>query len=188
MASAPVGIVSFLKVSSLCSSLSLGENLVPIFWTDVVCIMDAIFLKTMPYFSLVVLALGSRSGSFVFGNDDLGLSFSCTATSFSFVHRRPETGWVKLNVDGSFDEATGRGGIGIILRDSEGQAICSACAFMPHCSQALEAVILVLRQGLEIGMQNSELPIIVESDCAVAIHLIQEKAFDQVQDRGNNWQ
>ena len=82
-----------LEGAIACSSLSSGENLVPMFRTDVDCVVDAIFLvggfvqKTLPYFSSVVLALGSRSGSFGVGNDDLGLSFSCTTASFLFVLR-----------------------------------------------------------------------------------------------------
>jgi hypothetical protein len=32
-----------------------------------------------------------------------------------------EHGWVKVNVDGAFDQLTGRAGIGIIIRDSSGK-------------------------------------------------------------------
>jgi len=35
----------------------------------------------------------------------------------------PEQGWVKVNVDGAFNQETGRAGIGIIIRDSAGMAI-----------------------------------------------------------------
>jgi hypothetical protein len=33
----------------------------------------------------------------------------------------PEHGWVKVNVDGAFDQLTGHAGIGIIIRDSSGK-------------------------------------------------------------------
>lgn len=40
---------------------------------------------------------------------------------------KPKEGWMKLNVDGSFDAQEGRGGIGMILRDNTGKVIFSSC-------------------------------------------------------------
>lgn len=52
---------------------------------------------------------------------------------------KPSTGWMKLNVDGSFQASDGKGGIGAVLRDSSGNVIFAACGSMLVCGSAMEA-------------------------------------------------
>lgn len=40
---------------------------------------------------------------------------------------KPPPGWVKLNVDGSFQHLVGLAGAGMLLRDEAGQIVFSAC-------------------------------------------------------------
>ena len=47
---------------------------------------------------------------------------------------RPSNGWMKLNIDGSFDSKTENGGIGAILRDSSGKPIFACCKPLQKCS------------------------------------------------------
>ena len=52
--------------------------------------------------------------------------------------RPPSAGKVKLNSDGSFT-GDGRAGAGMVLRDSNGAIIFSACRTLYRCCDALEA-------------------------------------------------
>lgn len=61
---------------------------------------------------------------------------------------RPPLGWVKLNIDGSFDASQDKGGIGMVLRDSTGEVIASACKPLASCINALESELLACREGL----------------------------------------
>uniref|UniRef100_A0A0D9VUT4 RNase H type-1 domain-containing protein n=1 Tax=Leersia perrieri TaxID=77586 RepID=A0A0D9VUT4_9ORYZ len=70
---------------------------------------------------------------------------------------------MKINVDGSHEQASGCGGAGIFMRDSNGQVAVAACQYFPHCSEALEAELLALREGIRLGLQWTLRPLIVES-------------------------
>lgn len=56
---------------------------------------------------------------------------------------RPRNGWMKLNVDGSFDINSEKGGIGMILRNCLGSVIFSSCRSLDSCSGPLEAELRV---------------------------------------------
>lgn len=88
---------------------------------------------------------------------------------------RPQPGWMKLNVDGSFDSSSSTGGIGAVLRDRLGTIIFSACGFIERCCNPLEAELLACKEGINLALQWTLLPIIVESDCLVAVDMIQSK-------------
>lgn len=85
---------------------------------------------------------------------------------------KPNQGWMKLNVDGSFDASSGKGCIGAVLRNSQGEVIFSACGFLDHCSGPLEAELLACKEGINMALQWTLLPIVVELDCSVAVKLI----------------
>ena len=85
---------------------------------------------------------------------------------------RPPEGYLKLNVDGSFHEESETGGTWMILRDGCGEIIFSACRNLGVCTGALDAELAACMEGLALAMQRTELPIIVEMDCAVAVTMI----------------
>ena len=61
-------------------------------------------------------------------------------------------GWTKLNTDGAFvssDEA----GAGMILRDSSGKIIFSACRALYSCRDALKAELCACMEGLSSSIQ-----------------------------------
>jgi hypothetical protein len=87
------------------------------------------------------------------------------------IWSKPPTGWVKLSVDGSFQCETGAAGCGMIFRDDEGRIIFSACCYMPRCAEAVEAELIMCREGLEIALERSDRPIIIESDCTKSSQL-----------------
>lgn len=94
----------------------------------------------------------------------------------------PQSGWMKLNIDGSFDESSSKGGIGAILRNSTGQVIFAACGVIDNCSGALQAELLACKEGINMAIQWTFLPLIVETDCLVAKQLIQanEKGYSEL--------
>jgi ribonuclease HI len=79
---------------------------------------------------------------------------------------KPPVGWVKLTIDGSYKKENGSAGTGMVLRDDAGAVIFCACRSILSCEEALEAELLACLEGLELGFQHSDLPIIVETDCS----------------------
>jgi hypothetical protein len=92
---------------------------------------------------------------------------------------KPPAGWVKLTIDGSFRTEDGTAGVGMVLRDEVGTVIFSACRFLPSCAEAFEAELLACSEGLSLALQYSQLPIIVDSDCARLVAVIQEATQDR---------
>ncbi len=39
-------------------------------------------------------------------------------------------GWMKVNIDGSFDAQVNKGGTGAVLRDSDGKIIFTSCSYL----------------------------------------------------------
>jgi ribonuclease HI len=82
----------------------------------------------------------------------------------------PEVGTVKLNVDGTFDQ-DGHAGAGMILRDEKGEVIIAACRRLQNCSDALEAELAAMEEGIDLALHWSSGDITLESDCMMAIKL-----------------
>jgi hypothetical protein len=57
----------------------------------------------------------------------------------------------------------------------DGKIIFSACRFLPRCIEAIEAELCACREGLELALNQSQLPIIVESDCSQVVVAEKEK-------------
>jgi ribonuclease HI len=92
---------------------------------------------------------------------------------------KPPPGWAKLSIDGSFQSKNGSAGTGMVLRDSAGSVIFSACRSLMSCEQPLEAEILACLEGLELGLQHTHLPIMIETDCSQLISSIHAKEQDR---------
>jgi hypothetical protein len=54
----------------------------------------------------------------------------------------PQVGWMKINVDGVFDESSRSGGIGVVIRNHRGEVQLSAWRFIPSGSAADETEAL----------------------------------------------
>jgi ribonuclease HI len=83
----------------------------------------------------------------------------------------PDMSMAKLNVDGSFS-GKGNAGIGMILRSCTGDVILAACRQVRQCQDALEAELMAIEEGLLLSQQWSTLQLVVESDCADAVDII----------------
>ena len=63
-------------------------------------------------------------------------------------------------------------GAGMILRDESGKIIFSACRALYSCRDALEAELCACMEGLSSSIQRTPLPIEIELDSSVAVHMI----------------
>ncbi|KAK1626172.1 hypothetical protein QYE76_000487 [Lolium multiflorum] len=86
---------------------------------------------------------------------------------------RPAENEVKLNVDGAFS-MDGRAGVGMVLRNSNGEVIYAACQQVQHCSDALEVELMAIEVGVKQALQWTQQIFSVESDCAEAINMIKQ--------------
>lgn len=86
--------------------------------------------------------------------------------------RKPPSGSAKSNVDGSFLQADGTGGAGMILRDSEGAIIFASCRYLRVYDNAREAELEVIREGIQLTLEWSTLPFNMESDCTTVLEMI----------------
>jgi ribonuclease HI len=95
------------------------------------------------------------------------------------IWSKPPDGWVKLTVDGSFEMDEGTAGCGMVLRGADGNIIVSACRFLPRCVEVVEAELWACKEGLDLALEHSPLPVIVESDCFQVIRVASEKSLDR---------
>ena len=95
----------------------------------------------------------------------------------------PSAGWAKLNTDGSFVAATGAAGGGMILRDDRGDIIFNACREINTCDSVLEAELSACREGIDLAVHRTMLPIIVELDSAEAVAMLKAPTTDMSQHR-----
>jgi ribonuclease HI len=79
----------------------------------------------------------------------------------------PPSGRLKINVDGSFHAASGKGGIGVIIRNEDGRVLAALQRSLPFISSAFQAEAEACRAGLKVAMQQGWDNIIVETDCAI---------------------
>jgi cell division GTPase FtsZ len=57
----------------------------------------------------------------------------------------------------------------MVLRDTNGEVIFAAHRVLWNCNDALESEISAIMEGLALAHQWSELPVLIQTDCAEAI-------------------
>jgi ribonuclease HI len=78
---------------------------------------------------------------------------------------KPGQGQAKLNTDGAFKPGE-EAGLGMVLRDHEGEVIFLACRAVAFCTDATEVELMAIEEGLKLALQWTALPFVVETDCA----------------------
>jgi ribonuclease HI len=78
----------------------------------------------------------------------------------------PPIGWLKVNVDGSFVQDTGKGATGAVIRDQQGHVVAASGNILASCNSAEETEARALIDGAKLASEWSNSPIIFESDCA----------------------
>lgn len=66
-----------------------------------------------------------------------------------------------------------------MLRDEDGAIIFSACHELRICDNALQVELEACREGIQLALQWTTKPIIVELDCTDAVKMIQDPACDR---------
>ncbi|XP_062014251.1 uncharacterized protein LOC133730728 [Rosa rugosa] len=77
----------------------------------------------------------------------------------------PPVGWLKANMDGAFDKNSCSGGIGVIVRDSDGLIVGGCCCKVGRVLSPALVEALAARRACQLAVSNSLAPIIFESDC-----------------------
>lgn len=91
--------------------------------------------------------------------------------------KKPKPGWIKLNTDGSKDRK--RAGLGVLLRDYEGVAICACVSEVP-CDDIFLVELLAIWRGLTLALSIGIRRVWVESDSMGAVKAInKEKPHNQ---------
>ena len=84
----------------------------------------------------------------------------------------PPPGWIKLNFNGSFNQATGKAGIGGLIRDPYGNMIMAFSAEV-LAKFPLESELLALQWGIVHAKELDVSNIQIEGDCLAIISTIQ---------------
>ncbi|KAK1628129.1 hypothetical protein QYE76_002444 [Lolium multiflorum] len=90
---------------------------------------------------------------------------------------KPNAGSVKLTIDGSFKD--GVGGAGMMLRDDTSVIVFSACKWISPCIEPLEAELQACLVGLDLALAHSSLPVIIDTDSAQMVSMIQAPGMDR---------
>ena len=81
---------------------------------------------------------------------------------------RPESGWLKLNTDGSFDDLLGNAGGGGLIRDEQGQWVAGFTRKIGKTNSFMVKA-WALRDGLVLCNQMKVSKVIVESDAKAVV-------------------
>ncbi|KAE8808730.1 Protein roadkill [Hordeum vulgare] len=91
----------------------------------------------------------------------------------------PGANMVGLSTDGSFNLDDGTAGSGMILRDNKGDVIFASYRKLFQCNDALEAELQAIKEGLQLAFIHASLPVVLQSDSAVALKMIATCNFDR---------
>jgi ribonuclease HI len=90
----------------------------------------------------------------------------------------PPDGWCKLNTDSSLS-AEGVAGSGMIVNDSKGETIVSACRQLHYCTNALGAELYAVMEGLSLALHWCSEPLLIETDCLEIVKLLNTKGINR---------
>ncbi|XP_004298091.1 PREDICTED: uncharacterized protein LOC101303799 [Fragaria vesca subsp. vesca] len=92
--------------------------------------------------------------------------------------RCPPSGRLKINIDGSFVEVQERGGMGVVVRDNNGDCKAAFARPVHYALSALHAEVEALRAGLLITVQQGWDEVGFESDCVALVKAFQKDDED----------
>ena len=78
-------------------------------------------------------------------------------------------GLYKVNVDGALFNADNTAGLGVVIRNEQGQVMVSLSERLPLPSSVIEVEALAAQQGLELAVETGFKNIVLESDSRILI-------------------
>lgn len=87
---------------------------------------------------------------------------------------RPESGWLKLNTDGSYDDLLGNARGGSLIRDEQGQWVAGFTRKIGRANSFI-AEAWALRDGLVLCKQMNWTKVIVELDAKVLVDALNNR-------------
>ncbi|VAI18468.1 hypothetical protein VPH35_083708 [Triticum aestivum] len=93
--------------------------------------------------------------------------------------QKPELGWAKVNVDGSFLEKSRSRVWDAVIRDHDGRIILSAWDYIPRCNGADCEEAMACLKRLRKAMSGTDLPVIVETDCRLVTKVLILSSIDR---------
>ncbi|KAE8734141.1 hypothetical protein F3Y22_tig00000778pilonHSYRG00209 [Hibiscus syriacus] len=90
----------------------------------------------------------------------------------------PPVGFIKVNVDGSYDKDLRMGGIGCVLRDSTGQLLAGYSSGIPHAMDAFHVESLACVEGLNLALSLGYRSLVVEGDSRSVISRVASSQVD----------
>ena len=78
---------------------------------------------------------------------------------------KPSAGWIKINIDGAFDQVTHCGGVGAVVRDSDGSVLGGLCMKINHVYSPEIVEAEAGRMACEFAFSHHLSMVVFESDC-----------------------
>jgi ribonuclease HI len=91
--------------------------------------------------------------------------------------KKPLEGNLMINVDAAFDEDSGKGATGVVIRDSSGSCIAAMQTFLAHVVDAPMAEAYAFRDGLTLAQQIGVHNFTVQTDCAQVVETMKNGGF-----------
>ena len=82
-----------------------------------------------------------------------------------------------MNIDGAFFDADNTTGLGVVIRNEQGQVMVSLLEHLPLPSSVIEVEALATRRGLELAVETRFRNIVLESDSQILITALQGDSY-----------
>ncbi|BAS82391.1 Os03g0158600 [Oryza sativa Japonica Group] len=103
--------------------------------------------------------------------------WTSSSSSERTTWRKPEVGWMKLNFDGSRNDATGAASIGGAFRDHEGAFVAGyAERMIVGGASSFTAELAALRRGLELAARYGWRRVWAEGDSRAVVDVVHGRA------------
>ena len=85
-----------------------------------------------------------------------------------------DAGWIKINVDGAYDDSTRDGGIGVVIRDDRMAIKLTTWKHIVRAEDAEEVEALACVEGMKLAQEWCPARAIVATYCASVVALLQQ--------------
>ncbi|XP_068340407.1 uncharacterized protein [Pyrus communis] len=86
---------------------------------------------------------------------------------------KPGVGWVQCNFDGAWDEVGERGGVGVVVRDENGEFVAATALHFRGVSSAVLAEIMAARASILFARNLGVTQLEVQGDTMMVINALQ---------------